>query len=89
MSARKISQREARRLRQRVQRFEDVERERLSRWGKNYPGGTNFLTLTLDSVSAAKADTAQLLGAAIVGRMHDGKLYLYAVPPLDGRDPMP
>lgn len=74
-----ISQREARSLRKRVQKYEDDERTRLARWRSSYPGGVNIRTLTLDAVSAAVVGTAMSLEHAIVAKLDGNELYLYAV----------
>lgn len=77
----KISQREARALRKRVQFLEDRERTRQSRWTVDYPGGTNFHTFSVDNESAASIRTAAVLGHAIVVRISDSNnLLFYALP---------
>lgn len=74
-----ISQREARRLRKRVEELEHRERARRHRWSSDYPGGTNFCTVTLCDTAAAMVQTAQLLDHAIVARISGDQLYLYAL----------
>ncbi len=80
----KISQREARRLRKRVARLEHEQGVRVARWNREYPGGVNIATITLDPVPMARLDVAQELGFTLVAkRATDGssRLHLYAVKP--------
>lgn len=80
----KISQREARRLRKRVQVLEEEQTTRISRYRNSYPGGVHLVTLNelADYVDGQLAAAAKL-GAALVGRWDEtGKqLYVYAVLP--------
>ena len=79
MSALKISQREARRLRKRVQQLEREQVERTRRWSKEYPGGVHIKTWTPSEVDVEACRVASALGHALVLRYDNGKLYLYAV----------
>ena len=79
MSALKISQREARRLRKRVQQLEREQVERTRRWSKEYPGGVHIQTWTPSEVDAEACRVASALRYALVVRYESGKLYLYAV----------
>lgn len=74
-----ISQREARRLRRRVEELERAERVRQSQWSRDYPGGINFCTVTLPDIEAAKVRAAQLLEHAIVAKADGTTLRLYAL----------
>ena len=74
-----ISQREARRLRKRVEELEQRDRARRKRWSSDYPGGVNFCTLTLAPESAARVQTAQVLDHAIVAKIDGTSLRLYAL----------
>lgn len=77
----KISQREARRLKKRVEELERREGTRQSRWTTDYPGGTNFHTFRVDDTSAASIRTAAVLGHAIVVRIsNSNNLLFYALP---------
>lgn len=75
----KISQREARRNRKELAMMRASEETRLSRWGSEYPGGVNILTLNLSNESAAVVKTAQLLQHPLVARIDGFTLYLYAM----------
>lgn len=66
MAAKKISQREARRLQKRVSELMRNERERNNRWSSSFPGGINIATLELNPISYAKIDIARRLGFALV-----------------------
>lgn len=80
----KISQREARRLRKRVEQMEYDESRRITRYSAEYPGGVNIATLGgLESFDDGKLAAASLLGCAIVGRWHDStkRLLIYAILP--------
>jgi hypothetical protein len=77
----KISQREARRLRKRVQELERQEEVRRRTWSREYPGGTNFHSFDLDDVSTATVATAQALGHAIVCTISGRRLMFFALPP--------
>lgn len=77
----RISQREARRLRKRVQDLERAEESRRYAWASEWPGGTHLEDLNLSAVSAAKVYTARRLGCAIVGMcVGEETLRLVAVP---------
>lgn len=78
----RISQREARRLRKRVQELEDRERQRLSAWGGGYPGGVHLASRQIETgewfFGALK--TARRLGCALVATISDsGQINYYAV----------
>lgn len=78
----KISQREARRLRKRVQELEDREEARLRSWSKDYPGGTHIATVALDPNGAilAAIETALTLRHGVVAATDNGNVYFYAIP---------
>ncbi len=80
----KISQREARRLKKRVQQLENEQAARINRWRTDYPGGVYLLTLTsLHDTANGKLAAAALFDAALVGRWDDSakQLRVYAVLP--------
>jgi hypothetical protein len=63
----KISQREARRLRKRVEQLEAEQIRLRSRWASDWgPGWVNIESLTLTPESFAKVRTARLLDHAVV-----------------------
>lgn len=78
----KISQREARALKKRVDELEGMERGRRDRWCRSYPGGTHLGTLTgtrnwLDG----RIEAARMLGHAVVVTTEDtGAIHYYALP---------
>ncbi len=79
-----ISQREARRLRKRVEELELMQSERFAAYRADYPGGVNVMTIdTLTDFGKGICQTATRIGAAIVCKYseHGGKLYVYAVLP--------
>jgi hypothetical protein len=78
-----ISQREARRLRKRVQELENQERLRRSRWSSEYPGGTNITTLSLVNLpfERGRLSGAQLLQFPLVCKIEGNDLCIYAVTP--------
>lgn len=73
----KISQREARRLKKRVEELERMERDRLSCYASEYPGvhlGTESLCVPL----AASVQTARKLGYSVCVQMENEKAKFYA-----------
>lgn len=77
----KISQREARRLRKRVQELEEQDIKRGNAWVREFPGGVNIDTLTVSETEWHIVHTARLLSHACV--LVDGdnsKLRVYALP---------
>lgn len=78
----KISQREARRLRRRVQELEDHQNARLRRWSSVYPGGVHINTIKMSNVEACIVATAVKLGHTIIVKEgSNDELYIYAVKP--------
>lgn len=79
----KISQREARRLRKRVDELEERETKRFATWATSgYPGGTHLggYTLSCDGWFYGALKTARRLGCALVATIDDaGELRIYAV----------
>jgi len=77
----KISQREARRLRKRVQELEKLQADQRNRWAADYPGG-----ITLGTISRSKdwltgrIDAARMLGhPVVVTQDYGGQLLFIAV----------
>lgn len=64
----KISQREARRLRKRVDELEGEIKKQRSNWSTDWPGGVHIATVDFTSASLeiAKIQTARRLGHAVV-----------------------
>lgn len=79
----KISQREARALRKRVDELEQREQARFARWSKDYVGGTNICSLDVGQhgLIHTAIKTARLLQHAVVVTTDDaGRVYFYALP---------
>lgn len=78
----KISQREARRLRRRVQQLETAEIKRRSAWSSEYPGGVNICNIlySQDDFHAVAIRTARKLGHAVVVVERSGELNFMALP---------
>ncbi len=62
----KISQREARGLRQCVRELEAAENLRRGNWSQEWPGGVHIRSASLDAISVAMLKTARRLGHAVV-----------------------
>jgi hypothetical protein len=80
--ARKISQREARRLRKRVQTLEFEHRARMNAWGKEYPGiDIGQMSIGAEGKIISALRTARKLKHAVVALAEtDGTIYFFAVP---------
>lgn len=76
--ARRISQREARRLRQRVEELERLEHQRRNAFVSDWPG-VNIATLMCADV-ASKVHVARLLEHAVCVQERNNELRFYAVP---------
>lgn len=82
----KISQREARRLRERVRKLEEAESKRRSVWLREWPDGVNICTVRLNDIEFGIAETARKLGHALVVIPRKGmggivkEFLVYAVP---------
>ncbi len=83
MATKPISQREARRLKKRVKELEEEKRVALNQWRSEYPGGVCIRNFTCSDVSQAAINTAQKLGCAIIGKLRNDTLYIYAIPTED------
>lgn len=79
MASKPISQREARRMKKRLELLERAEERRRFVWAHDYPGGTHFWGLIVDNTAKASIDTAIKLGHAIVARLDGNTLRLYAL----------
>ncbi len=77
--AKQISQREARRLKKRVEELELNERVRFNSYRSDYPGGVNIVSFGLNDVAMGKLDTAAKLGCALVIRTYGGGIKIYAI----------
>lgn len=76
-----ISQREARRLRKRVQELEGMIAQQQSGWARDFPGGTNFWTIQrLSEASVAAIGTARRLGHAVVVVNVNDELRCFSLP---------
>jgi hypothetical protein len=74
-----ISQREARRLKKRVEDLERERRQQVAAWTRDYPTGVNIETISLNDVEQATCNTAAILGHALVAKMSGTNLLIYAV----------
>lgn len=76
----KISQREARRLKKRVEQLENELNGQRNAWARDYPGGTNIGRVDGVFLMAGKVGVARQLAHAVVA-VNDGEnLLLYALP---------
>lgn len=76
----KISQREAHRLKKRVDFLEDQERGRNKAWSSDYPGGVHLDTLTVSGEAWWVVNTAVKLGHAVVLKPDgDKKMRVYGM----------
>lgn len=77
----KISQREARRLKKRVDELEDLENKRRSRWHLDYPGGVNLVNIAVTAEVHAALKTARKLAHAVVVTTNgENTVQFYALP---------
>ena len=77
-----ISQREARRLRKRVEELESLENKRRRSWVTEYPGGVYLASSSPAPHIHAMVKTARKLGHAVVVTAHNdnGEIQFYALP---------
>lgn len=76
----KISQREARRLKKRVEELESAESRRRNAWASDWPGGVNVWTTGEWEDAARVFNVCRKLGHAVVA-VPDGKIVrFYALP---------
>ena len=77
-----ISQREARRLKRRVEELEHERRSQRARWASDYPGGVMLGRLTRDKDwLTGRIDGAHMLGHAVVVRQDEsGAIAFHALP---------
>ncbi len=83
MARAKISQMEARRLKQRVAELERIMSAQRRVWARDYPG-VHISSITIDATTAARLETARRLSHFVVATPDTGdscRLYLYAVKP--------
>lgn len=77
----KISQREARRLRKRVEELEELEDKRRQAWKSEYPGGVFLEGISVQAWTYASLRTARKLGHAVVVTTNgDNSIQFYALP---------
>jgi len=76
----KISQREARRLKKRVQELELLHAQQHRLWGAEYPGGVSLgrLKLSRDWLMG-RIEAARLLGHAIIITEAENEIHFYAM----------
>lgn len=78
----KISQREARRLRKELQQFRDDRRTSLNRWSVDYPGGIHLGDVHTGTTSRIYVgiDFAQRFECVVVCKVDsDGHIHFYAI----------
>ncbi len=78
----RISQREARQLRRRVQALERVLEAQRGNWNCDWPGGTfiGCVRLPEPSTLAESVRVSRLLGHAVVATQEAGQLRFFALP---------
>lgn len=77
----KISQREARRLRKRVEELEALEDRRRQAWKSEYPGGVFLEGISVQPWTYATVKTACKLGHAVVITTNgENAIQFYALP---------
>lgn len=77
----KISQREARRLKRRVQELERVERSRRGAWAAQWTGGVHLASVSVLPDARAAVLTARKLGHAVVCTTpNELEVQFYALP---------
>jgi hypothetical protein len=76
-----ISQREARRLRKKVQEFEQKFRAQTDRWIGEWPGSVILHRLPVDKETVAIVKTAKALRHAVVVTMQDDRLVFWGSQP--------
>lgn len=77
----KIGQREARRLRKRVDDLEEQRKNERAAWARSYPGGKNLGEMTLAADwFRGRLEAAQILEHPIVVVMEGAKCKFYALP---------
>jgi hypothetical protein len=85
MATKKISQREARELKKRVEQLESEENRRRARWATTYPGGVHLMKFRAPPEFTVQITTARKLGHAVVVLEDDhGNLNFYALPMAKG-----
>lgn len=75
----RISQREARRLRKRVDELERVIREQHFSWSKDWPGGVHIGTATGEATNVARIKVARQLGHAVVATENGDRIEFRAL----------
>lgn len=73
----KISQREAHRLQRQVRTLVEADMQRKRTYARDYPGGVNVASLTVDDVTWAKLEVSRRLGRALVVTVPRDKLVLF------------
>lgn len=78
----KISQREARRLKKRVEELESQRAALCRAWARDFPGGVHLLSMPIprESRGYGRLEAAQMLGRVLVAKLDD-ELRVYAVAP--------
>jgi hypothetical protein len=82
VSGKRISQREARRLRKRVEELERHFDAQRHAWSGDWPGGVNICTANFENLPShlASINTARLLGHAVVAVVSGNSVRFHALP---------
>lgn len=80
MARKLISQVQAYRLKRRVSELEDRDRVRMNRYRTDFPGGVFARTFKMSEASHAAISMAVKLNCALVAKIRDSQLDIYAVP---------
>lgn len=80
MSTKPISQKEARRLRKRVEALESLVRMERLRYASSFPGGVHIATIHYPGEARTAVGTARMLGHAVVCTIEAGTIKLFALP---------
>jgi len=76
----KISQREALRLRKRVNQLLKERHEARSPWANEYPGGVNFATVNMGAELTSKMELAEKFSDTVVVKRSGATFRFYAIP---------
>lgn len=79
----KISQREARQLKKRVEELESQNIARFTNWNRNYPGGVHILNIPVNVIERTATNVSGKLGFVLVAKLDydESMLKIFAVKP--------
>lgn len=81
MPFKKITQREARKLRKELAALKEADSVRRAQWHHDYPGGVFIQNFLVGDVEAGKIGTAAKLNHVLVAKIDNKTLNIYAVKP--------